>query len=88
MASTPPVAYKAILVQFMSFVDSMMYSVTDDTTIFFSRDRLSQITADDVARYLNYKAYGNPEPAAEELPTRCRSNITRRLCLHLCQDRT
>jgi hypothetical protein len=68
-----PKAYKSTLFQFMSFLDGITYSPTDDT-INFSTERLATITADDVVRYFNYKAYGTPEPGVNDLPKLCRSS--------------
>ena len=72
--STMPVpkAYKASLFQFMSFLDGTTYSPTDD--IAFTTERLASITADDVVRYFNFKAYRTPEPGPDDHPKYCRSS--------------
>jgi hypothetical protein len=40
-----------------------------DATSSFSRDQLLAITVDQVAAYLNYKAYGTPTPGPTDRPT-------------------
>jgi hypothetical protein len=65
--------YKPTLFQFMSFLDGITYSPADDT-VSFTPDRLASITADDVVRYFNFKAYGTPEPRVNDLPKKCRSS--------------
>jgi hypothetical protein len=66
--------YKKLLYQFMSFLDGIPYSPTDDT-ITFSVERLASITADDIVRYFNFKAYGTQYPTEddENTPPLCRS---------------
>ena len=54
--------YKKLLYQFMSFLDGIEYSPTDDA-IHFSTERLASISADDVAGYINFLAYGTKHPA-------------------------
>jgi hypothetical protein len=54
----------------MSFIDGVQY----DGTSPFSRDQILAITADQVAAYLNSKAYGMPTPGPDDCPTRGRSN--------------
>ena len=68
-----PKAYTSALYHFMSFLDGITYS-PDDTTVNFSADRLASITADDVVRYLNFKAYGTPEPGENDFPKLLRSS--------------
>ena len=68
-----PKPYKSALYQFMSFLDGTTYSPTDDT-VNFSAERLASITADDVVHYFNFKAYGTPEPGANDFPKLCRSS--------------
>ena len=62
--------YISTLIAFMSFIDGVKY----DATSSFSRDKLLAITADQVAAYLNYKAYGTPTPGPTDRPTHGRSN--------------
>ena len=57
----------------MSFLDGITYPPTDDT-VTFSAERLASITADDIVRYFNFKAYGTPEPGVNDFPTLCRSS--------------
>ena len=57
----------------MSFLDGITYSVADET-VNFSEERLSAITADDIVRYFNFKAYGTPEPGVNDCPKLCRSS--------------
>ena len=57
-------AYKKILYQFMSFLDGIEYSPTDDA-VNFSTERLAAISANDVAGYFNFLAYGSQHPAEE-----------------------
>ena len=57
----------------MSFLDGITYPPADDT-VTFSAERLASITADDIVRYFNFKAYGTPEPAVNDFPKLCRSS--------------
>ena len=68
-----PKPYKSALYQLMSFLDGTTYSPTDDT-VNFSAERLASITADDVVHFLNFKAYGTPEPGPNDFPKLCRSS--------------
>ena len=63
--------YTSTLIAFMSFIDGVKY----DATSSFSRDKLLAITADQVAAYLNYKAYGTPTPGPTDRPTQGRGTI-------------
>ena len=66
-----PNGYLSSLVQFMSFLDGVTYTVHDE----FTQDRLLEITDVDVVRYFTFKAYGLHEPpGADDYPTRCRAN--------------
>ena len=62
--------YMPTLIAVMSFIDGVKY----DATSSFSHDTLLAITADQVAAYLNYKAYGMPTPGPTDRPTQGRSN--------------
>ena len=68
-----PKQYLSALYHFMSFLDGITYPPTDDT-VTFSAERLASITADDIVRYFNFKAYGTPEPGVNDFPTLCRSS--------------
>ena len=68
-----PKTYKSALFQFITFLDGITYS-PDDDTVSFTSERLASITADDVVRYFNFKAYGTPEPGPNDLPKKCRSS--------------
>ncbi|KAL3758123.1 hypothetical protein ACHAWU_004204 [Discostella pseudostelligera] len=63
--------YKAILCEFMSFRDGVVYPIDID----FPRDKLLSITDTDVVSYLNLKAYGKAEVGDLDRPTcgRCDS---------------
>ena len=62
--------YATCLVSFMSFVDGVDY----DTSASFSKEQLLAITANQVAAYLNLKAYGTPTPGPHDRPIHGRSN--------------
>ena len=68
-----PKTYKSALFQFITFLEGITYS-PDDDTVSFTSERLASITADDVVRYFNFKAYGTPEPRVNDLPKKCRSS--------------
>jgi len=72
MPATPK-TYTSALYHFMSFLDGITYS-PDNDTVNFSADRLASITADDVVRYFNFKAYGTTEPGVNDLPKLVRSS--------------
>ena len=63
-------SYAACLISFMSFMDGVQYN----TTSAFSREQLLAITANQVAAYLNNKAYGTPTPGLNDRPNQGRSN--------------
>ena len=63
-------SYTACLVSLMSFVDGVDY----DTSASFSKEQLLAITANQVAAYLNLKAYGTPTPGPSDRPIHGRSN--------------
>jgi hypothetical protein len=54
----------------MPFVDGVDY----DTSASFSKEQLLAITANQVAAYLNLKAYGTPTPGPSDRPIHGRSN--------------
>jgi hypothetical protein len=55
----------------MSFIDGVDY----DTSASFSEEQLLAITANQVAAYLNLKAYGKPTPGPSDHPIHGRSNL-------------
>lgn len=63
-------SYTACFMAFMSFIDGVTY----DASSSFSREQLLAITADQVAAYLNFKAYGKPSPGPLDRPTEGRAN--------------
>lgn len=62
-------AYSSCMNSLMSFLDNTEYA--DNTA--YSPERLAQVTDVDIYRYLANKAFGTPEPSADDLPDRCRS---------------
>jgi len=62
--------YTPCFMAFMSFIDGVTY----DTSSSFSCEQLLAITADQVAAYLNFKAYSKPSPVPLDRPTKGRSN--------------
>jgi hypothetical protein len=64
-----PRRYKAVLAEFMSFLDASKY----DESVEFSKNRLLGITPDDVCRWMNVRAFGEPEPSDEMKPLYARS---------------
>jgi hypothetical protein len=54
----------------MSFLDGEAYH--KDTV--FAQDRLAAVTADNLLRWMNFKAFGTPHPPANANPTGCRSS--------------
>jgi hypothetical protein len=72
MASIPPQrSYQNTLVSLVSFLDGKQYH--RDTV--FTEDRLIAITANDILRWMNLKAFGTPFPAPDATnPTGCRSS--------------
>ena len=63
-------AYKAVLIRFMSYKDDRAYS----DAAAFSENDLLRITPDDVCRWMNFRAYGDPAPNADMKPVRARIN--------------
>ena len=64
-------SYTACLVSLMSFVDGVDY----DTSASFSEEQLQAITANQVAAYLNLKAYGKSTPVLSDRPIHGQSNL-------------
>ncbi len=62
-------SYTKCLCELMSFIDGVHY----DATASFTRDELLAITADQVAAYLNKKAYGTPSPSPDDRPHHMRA---------------
>ena len=71
--NSPPKEYVSVLCQFLSFMDGITYS-RHDFNMAISQARLLEITDHDVARYLTFKAFGTPAPAADAYPTFGRTN--------------
>ena len=63
-------AYRASLARLMSF----KHGVTYPSNAEFTREQLADVTADDVVMFFNQRAYGTPNPTADDRPTHCRSN--------------
>ncbi len=63
-------SYATCLIGLLSFIDGVQYN----TTSTFSREQLLAVTADQVAAYLNNKAYGTPTPGPNDRPHQGRSN--------------
>ena len=55
-------AYSTCLIELMSFVDGVQYPKTST----FSRDQLAAITAEQVAAFLDKKAFGTPVPGPDD----------------------
>jgi hypothetical protein len=71
MAFTPPQRYyQNTLVALLSFLDGQKYH--KDTV--FSQACLAAISADDLLRWMNLKAFGSINPPANANPTGCRSS--------------
>ena len=68
-AHTTAKTYAKCLSELMSFIDGVHY----DATASFTRDELLAITADQVAAYLNKKAYGTPSPSPDDRPHHMRA---------------
>jgi len=62
--------YKPCLVSFMKYRDGVEYDKHHE----FAQEELSEVTADDLCSYFNYRAYGTPTPTDDDRPTECRSN--------------
>jgi hypothetical protein len=70
-SSPPPLrSYQNTLVSLPSFLDGHKYH--KDTV--FSPDRLSAITADDIIKWMNLKAFGSINPSPDANPTGCHSS--------------
>lgn len=65
-----PKRYKAILVEFMSFHDGCNYSA--DAT--FTKEALLKISPEDVCRWMNYRAFGEPDPGEDAKPVQARAS--------------
>ena len=64
-------AYTKCLIKLMSFFNGVQYNTI---VLSFSHNQLAAITADQVASYLNKKAYGTPLPGPEDRPHLMRSS--------------
>ena len=63
-------AYLTCLIKMMSFIDAVQYPKTST----FSRDQLAAITAEQVATFLNKKAFGTQVPGPEDHPRAMRAS--------------
>ena len=63
-------AYTKCLIDLMSFIDGVHY----DSSASFSRDQLVAITAEQVAAFLNKKAFGTLVPGPEDHPPAMRAS--------------
>ena len=57
-------AYTKCLIELMSFIDGVQYATNDS----FSWDELAAITAEQVAAFVNKKAFGTPVPDPDDRP--------------------
>ena len=62
--------YKQNLRAFLCYIDGITY----EKEHVFDQDRLAAIVPEDVVRFLNYKAYGCPNPTESDRPTKGRSH--------------
>ena len=63
-------AYRSTLAMFMSYNHGIEYAKSDS----FTQEELLAVTADDIVQWMNFRAYGKPDPADEDRPTMARSN--------------
>lgn len=63
-------SYKTVLLKFMSFLDNTEYP----RGTCFNQEDLLRIKPEDVCRYMNLKAYNNPNPDESCRPMHARSN--------------
>jgi hypothetical protein len=66
----PQRSYQNTLVSLVSFLDGQKYH---KNTV-FAEDQLAAITADDILRWMNLKAFGTPFPGPDANLTGCRSS--------------
>ena len=62
--------YLRTLRALLSHLDGILYTPEHEIT----RDRLSQLTPDDIVKYFNFRAYGTPTPSETDRPMNTRSN--------------
>ena len=62
--------YKAVLIAFMSYHNGEDYTIDAE----FTTEELVAITALDLARWFNYRAYGTPEPTDTDRPKHARKH--------------
>jgi regulator of replication initiation timing len=62
--------YKPILVAFMAFKDNTHYERDTEFTV----EQLGVVQPTDVVRWMQFKAYGVPDPGPDARPTLCRSS--------------
>jgi hypothetical protein len=71
MAPSPPLrSYQNTLVSLLSFLDGHKYH----KDMVFTEDHLAAITAEDILRWMNLKAFGTPFPGPDDNPIGCRSS--------------
>ena len=63
--------YKPYLSNLMAYTNGRVYLLSYE----FSQAELLSITADQVARWFRFKAYGTPTPGPDDNPTGCRSSL-------------
>ncbi len=63
-------AYSTCLIKMMSFIDGVQYPKTST----FSCDQVAAITAEQVAAFLNKKAFGTPVPDPDDHPHTMRAS--------------
>ena len=65
-----PNGYRGVLFMFMNYRDSCVY----DAGHVFSRERLGEVTANDVLDWFNVKAFGTTTPTDDDRPVHARSS--------------
>ena len=65
-----PRSYRSSLAALMSHRDGVVYTANH----VFEADHLASVTADDVAAFFNFRAFGTSTPTLDDKPTKCRSN--------------
>ena len=69
-----PADYNSHICHLMAFLDN---EETIDIHQTFTRERLLEVTANDVTRYLVFRMYGKPKPGPNDRPTVWRSSTTK-----------
>ena len=68
----PPAQYKAVLVELLNYLDSPEPLYTKATN--FSREKLLQLTPEEILRWMNFRTFATETPTADQDPTGARSN--------------